>query len=154
MAKGKINVNAAAKLEDAMGYYEMGKSCQECENLTGINLKRVEREAKKRGLSRGNLVELVENKVAIDVQMSKMTPQTRYIVENEAQIRQKHIEFFNNAALSNVKNALAAGCEGQSDHRHLSATIKESRETVLGKQADVAIQINNNIRLEDLLADI
>lgn len=154
MARFNQNVNEEHRLEDALAHYATGKSSRECEKLTGINYKRVTREATKRGLCKNEVAQLVTDKAEVDIRMSQLAPNVQKIVTDEAALRQKHIEFFNNAALSNVKNALAAGCEGQSDHRHLSATIKESRETVLGKAADVAIQINNNIRLEDLLADI
>ncbi len=60
--------------------------------------------------------------------------------------RTKHIEFFTNAALRNVKTAVEkVGPEtSQAEHRMLADTILKGKETVLGKQPDTAIQINNN----------
>jgi len=50
MAK-KIN----AKLEEALGYFRQGKSPRECEKLTGINYRKIDREAKSRGYIKGDL---------------------------------------------------------------------------------------------------
>jgi hypothetical protein len=58
--------------------------------------------------------------------------------------RTKHIQFFNNAAIQNVKEAMSAICEGQQDYKARAETINKGREVVLGKTPDTAIQINNN----------
>jgi len=69
--------------------------------------------------------------------------------------RTKHIEFFNQASILNVKQAMAESCMGQQDYRNRAQTINKGRETVLGKTTpDVAIQVNNSISLEDLLKDL
>lgn len=57
--------------------------------------------------------------------------------------RTKHIQFFTNAAIKNVEEALKAPCEGQQDFKARAETIIKGKETVLGKQPDTAIQINN-----------
>lgn len=55
----------------------------------------------------------------------------------------KHIQFFNNAAITNVRQAMAEACENQNDYRARAETINKGREAVLGKTPDTAIQINN-----------
>lgn len=58
--------------------------------------------------------------------------------------RTKHIQFFTNAAVRNVQDAMTVPCEGQADYRMRADTILRGRETVLGKTPDMAIQVNNN----------
>lgn len=60
--------------------------------------------------------------------------------------RSKHIQFFTEAAVKNVKAAVDKIDLGtsQAEHRMLADTILKGRETVLGKAPDTAIQINNN----------
>lgn len=56
--------------------------------------------------------------------------------------RTEHIVFFNNAAIKNVSEAMAAKCENQSDYRARAETISKGRETVLGRVIDTAVQVN------------
>lgn len=64
-------------------------------------------------------------------------------IETAVDERTKHIQFFTNAAIQNVQEALKAPCEGQQDFKARAETIIKGKETVLGKQPDTAIQINN-----------
>jgi hypothetical protein len=145
------------RLEDALAYYETGKSFREAEKLTNINYKRIEREAKKRGLEKGVLSQLVTDKARVETELVVLPKITQDIVSKEAELRQKHIAFFNNAALRNVQEAMALGVEGQQDCKLRQETINKGRECVLGenKTPNTAIQINNNsVSLEDLLRDL
>jgi hypothetical protein len=56
--------------------------------------------------------------------------------------RVRHIEFFNNVAIKNVKAAFAVPVENQKDVRHRAATIREARDVVLGKMPNTAVQVN------------
>ncbi len=72
--------------------------------------------------------------------------------------RTKHIQFFTNAAVKNVKAAVGkiSKTTSQAEHRMLADTILKGKETVLGKQPDTAIQINNNIgdkKLQEMTDD-
>lgn len=53
------------------------------------------------------------------------------------------LEILNEAAVQNVTQAMAAPCENQNDYKARADTISKAKETVFGKQADTAIQINN-----------
>ena len=59
--------------------------------------------------------------------------------------RTKHIQFFSNAAVKNVQEAMATACIGQQDYKFRAETIMKGREAVLGKEAGVAVQVNNNM---------
>ncbi|MGZ8907299.1 MAG: hypothetical protein ACXW1U_16455 [Methylobacter sp.] len=64
-------------------------------------------------------------------------------IEAAVDERTKHIQFFTNAAIKNVQEALKAPCDGQQDFKARADTIIKGKETVLGKPPDTAIQINN-----------
>lgn len=58
--------------------------------------------------------------------------------------RTKHIKLFNSLAANNAIKASRLPCETHQDHERLSNTILRSKEVVLGKAPDVAVQINNS----------
>ncbi len=58
----------------------------------------------------------------------------------------KHIQFFTNVTIKNL-SIMAEKIDGATtimEHRVAQAAIRDGRETVLGKQPDTAIQINNS----------
>jgi hypothetical protein len=149
-----VGKNDRERMDAACAYYETGKSYRECEMITGMNYKTISNECKRRGIIKGGLAQLVTAKAEVDKQMVVLSSATQNIVSNEAALRQKHIEFFNNAALTNVSEAMKSECDGQQDFKARAETINKGRETVLGKTPDVAVQVNNSISLEDLLKDL
>lgn len=64
-------------------------------------------------------------------------------VNTEVDERMKHILFFNNAAVRNVKAAMDLECSTQFEIKARAETILKGKEVVLGKQPETAIQINN-----------
>ena len=66
-------------------------------------------------------------------------------VETEVDQRVKRQEWLNVQALKNVKQSMEARCEGQMDYQRRADTILKAKETVIGKQPDTAIQINNGV---------
>lgn len=64
-------------------------------------------------------------------------------VSTEVDERMKHILFFNNAAVRNVKAAMDLECSTQFEIKARAETILKGKEVVLGKQPETAIQINN-----------
>ena len=66
--------------------------------------------------------------------------------------RTKHIQFFNNATLKNLSVMVKKVDTNTSimEHRIAQAAIKDGRETVLGKSPDVAVQVNNNMQVEEI----
>jgi hypothetical protein len=122
--------------------------------MTGVNYKTIQREVKKRGVSKGDLSQLVTDKINVDTKLATINTTAQYVIVSEAEKRQKHIEFFNSAAIKNVTEAMQAECEGQQDFKARAETINKGRETVLGKTPEIAVQVNNSISLEDLLKDL
>ena len=150
MLKTKIE-----KLDDACSYFQTGKSLRQCEQLTNIPFKIVDRAAKKRGLVKGSLAHLVINKSIIDAELDTLPAGTQLIIEKESLKRQRRTTFFDDCALKNVTQAMAAPCSNQDDFKLRSETISKSRDAVLGKNPALGLQINNtSVRLEDLLDDL
>lgn len=72
--------------------------------------------------------------------------------------RTKHIQFFTNAAIQNVSEAMEMKCEDQNDHKSRADTILKGKEAVLGKESGNVInntnaqQINHAQLLKDIAA--
>ena len=64
-------------------------------------------------------------------------------VEKVVDERIKRQEWLNVQALKNVKQAMDAPCEGQTDYQRRADTISKAKDVVIGKTPDTAIQINN-----------
>lgn len=86
---------------------------------------------------------IVSAGVAYNQGLSGHDEQTVSAITMAVEERSRYIKFFNDAALTNTKRALSLPCETQQDHERLSNTILRSKEVVLGKQPDTAIQVNN-----------
>jgi len=142
------------RLESALADYASGLSLRECEKMNNVNYKKIEREVKKRGIEKGELSQIITEKIRVDSQVSRLCDSQRNKVNKEVEKRLKHIEFFSSAAVKNVRAAMSADCENQNDFRSRAETIVKGKEAVLGKDPGVAVQINNSISIEDLLSDI
>lgn len=64
-------------------------------------------------------------------------------IVNAVDERTQHLMFFTHAAVKNVQEAMSSLCESQSDYQRRADTISKGKDTVLGKQPDTAVQINN-----------
>lgn len=60
--------------------------------------------------------------------------------------RTKHVHFFNQCAMKNVREAVEKLNENttQAEHRLVAETILKGRETVLGRNPDTAVQVNSS----------
>lgn len=64
-------------------------------------------------------------------------------IHREVDERTRHILFFTNAAVRNVRAAMELECASQFEIKARAETILKGKETVLGKTPDTAVQINN-----------
>lgn len=91
-------------------------------------------------------INIVNTLTAIETVLLGKSEQKVNAVRSEVSERIKHIDFFNNATIKNLQlmtKKLGANTSIV-DHRVAQAAIKDGRDTVLGKNIDTAIQINNN----------
>lgn len=81
----------------------------------------------------------------INIDLASQSEREVNAVNKEVAERTKHIQFFNNAAVTNVKESLATPCENQNDFRARAETISKGKEVVLGKQPDASVSINTTV---------
>jgi endo-beta-N-acetylglucosaminidase D len=64
-------------------------------------------------------------------------------VESHVDLVVSRLEYLNRQAMRNVQESMDAECADQSDFRARADTILKSKETLVGKSPDMAVQINN-----------
>lgn len=136
-------------------YYERGLSLAEIIARDDVAIKSRSQICKKAVMDSwdktGKKKQLIDREVAVRTDLAgirneKETFNTveRNIHNDLVDERTRHIQFFNNAAITNVKAAMEDECTGQADYRTRAETILKGKETVIGKIPETAIQVNNN----------
>lgn len=64
-------------------------------------------------------------------------------IESHVDLVVSRLEWLNRQAMRNVQESMDAQCAEQSDFRARADTILKSKETLVGKSPDMAVQINN-----------
>ncbi len=129
--------------DSAIAHWKAGRSQRWIADELGVSPASVNSWVK--GIAQDN-AELVNAQVAVKKELSMLSEQELNAVNEHVQDRTKHIQFFTNAAVRNVQEAMNAPCEGQADYQRRADTINKGREAVLGKTPDTAIQVNNNVQ--------
>jgi len=143
-----------AQWEKAREYFEAGLTYAVITEKTKISKTQLSKRTIENNWQKGNEKgKLIFDAVRLAEARGNLEPVALSVHNELVNERTKHI-LFNKAALQNVREAMADQCSGQSDYRMRAETIVKGRETVLGKSPEMAIQINNNLKLEDLLSDI
>lgn len=86
---------------------------------------------------------LVSKQIEINQELEEHTEQEVSRFKQEVEEQTRYIKFFNQAAVQNVKGAMLANCETQTDYRARADTIAKGREVVLGKTPDTVINNTN-----------
>ena len=136
-------------------FFENGLSLSEIAARPEVKIKdksTISRRSKLEGWSKGKNQPLVEKVVQAKQILAYANDEKSTMNSTEAMVhdvlveeRTKHIQFFTEAAVLNVREAVSKIGEGttQAEHRMLAETILKGKEAVLGKTPDTAIQINN-----------
>lgn len=130
----------------AKALFEKGTSLREIEKQTGIHYKTIDNRAKKHQWVKGSLARLISDSVRVKEEFATLNLAQQDIVSKEVDSRTKHMQFFTDASMKNVAIMMEKVNETTSIHEHRSAqaTLKDGKETVLGKAPDTAIMINNS----------
>ena len=88
-------------------------------------------------------VEIVSAGIAYNQALAKHDERIVSAIELAVDERVKRQEWLNHQALKNLQQAMAAECDGQADYNRRADTISKTRDVVIGKSPDTAIQINN-----------
>ena len=141
----------SADWEKAKALFESGKSLSEINAETGIDRATVSKRAKKDGWEKGIYQQLIVDSARVKAEISTLPPTALSVVEKEIEERTKHIQFFTNAAVRNVSEAMENKCCDQSDFKARADTILKGKETVLGKETGLVI---NNTNAQQTIAPI
>jgi len=137
-----------ATLEDwskAQVLFEIGKSLTEIQNELGIDRATISKRAKAEGWEKQKLQHLVTDSVRVQSEISTLTSTAKDIVEHEIDDKLKHLEFFKRSTMKNLSTMMRKVDETITIQEHTQAqnALQKGKETILGKDIDTAIQINN-----------
>jgi hypothetical protein len=126
-----------AQWERAKEYYEAGLLLREVSEKTKIAIPNISKKAKAEGWQKQTQKQkLISTAVSVREAKAKLSPVALTVHDEIVDERAKHAIFFSDAAVINVKEAMAQKCEGQQDFKHRADTIIKGKETVLGKIPD------------------
>lgn len=89
-------------------------------------------------------VDKVNTLVGLNTALSEQSEYEVNAIHSEVAERTKHIQFFTDAAVRNVAEAMLLKPDSHRAFKDRAETILKGKETVLGKSPETAIQINNN----------
>lgn len=96
----------AKTIDDAIALFRAGHSLRDCEKLTGINYRKVEREAKKRGVEKGDLSQLTSSIAKNTAEFVTLSVTEQDSVTKEVAKQLEGIAFYNHHARLVSKIAL------------------------------------------------
>lgn len=148
----RIRLSEEQKIEQAMALFRSGKSIRECDKLTGVNYKKIEREAKQRGLVKGDLSQLVDDMTETQAKFVTLCDMEKQVVTKEVDDRIKHIEFLNKLT---IKNLSVMGKKIDSDmdfaeHKLVQETINKGAERLIGKEPELVINNAQQTNIEPI----
>lgn len=136
-----------------MDYEVHGLSYSELADKHPTSKAAISRRANKEGWQQGRVEQIVQEKVnahkalhEVEQKVERLVPLEQKSVEYEVATRLAQEQIFINSALRNQQKAdemLPFAVEMKDLNAHSQLT-QRNKETVLGKQPDTAIQINNN----------
>jgi len=152
---------ATKTIEDALALFRAGKSVRECEKLTNINYKKIEREAKKRGISKGDVSQLTARMAKDKIEFVALPVAVQNVVTKEVDERTKHIQILNNMTLKNlaVMNKKVNENFEMNEHKLFQETVNKASELLLGKEPQTIInntnaQQNNDIEHKKIVYEV
>jgi hypothetical protein len=132
--------------DKARSLFEADKSFREiakrCPPLDSSN---IAKKAKKEGWQRGVLPQLIIDKARIDAEFTTLLPRQQAVVVKEVDERNRYLQYFNNSTMRNISIMMKkVNIDTDiSEHRVIQSTLKEGKETVLGKTPDTVINNSN-----------
>lgn len=133
-------------IDDAIALFRSGKSPRECDKLTGINYKKIEREAKKLGVTKGDLSHLIHRMAKDRLEFVALPDADQDIVTKNVDDMLRNMQFFSNATIKNcIEMMKKVGVNMEIvEHKLVQETLSKAKETVIGKVPNTAVQINNS----------
>ena len=128
-------------------YYEAGLLLREIEEKTGIAIPNISKKAAKDGWAKaknsGQKQKLIIDDVRVREAKAKLNPVALAVHNEIVEEKTKDLILLNSFAMQNVSESMKLQCTNQLDHVQRSNTILKTKETLVGKTPETAIQINN-----------
>ena len=96
----------AKTLDDAIALFRAGHSPRECDKLTGINYKKIEREAKKRCVTKGDLSQLTSSITRDTRAFVKLSVSEQDIIKNNVAKQLEGMQFYQTHARKVVESGV------------------------------------------------
>ena len=131
--------------DKAKALYEADKSLRQISDETRIDNSNIAKRAKKEEWQRGVLPKLIEDTARVREEFTALLPHQQRVVEDAVTERLKHLEFFKRSTMKNLSTMMRKVDETITIQEHTQAqnALQKGKETILGKDIDTAIQINN-----------
>ena len=153
--------------EKARGYYEAGLSLAKIKDKTGIDRSAISKKAKSQQWQQGKNADYIEAKEIIAIKKSTENQQSLICADEVADERTKHIMLFNNATLRNqslinkVQDQIEEDIKDQPtmaagyiNHINTASQVTaRNRESILGKNPETQVNIQNNTQVTLTLDD-
>lgn len=145
----------------AKSMYEANKSFREIQGKTGIDASNIAKKAKKEGWTNDVLPRLIQETVRVKEEFTTLLPRQQDYVVKEVEERLRHLAFITNATHININRMMRKFDPKDQeympemtvmDNKLIQSTIKDGRESLLGKEASQTnVQVNNAVSLESFL---
>lgn len=146
MSTGKRAIVSKESLDKAVALFRSGKSPRECEKLTGVNYRKIDREAKIRGVVKGDLSQLVSSMADNEANFGSLSVAEQGIVTKDVTERTNNLKIIHEATIKNLSVMMAGvggeGFTGPQGHKFIQETINKGGEA-LGVLEKGGISINN-----------
>jgi hypothetical protein len=131
--------------DKAKALHEADKSLRQISDETRIDNSNIAKRAKKEEWQRGVLPKLIEDTARVREEFTALLPHQQRVVEDAVIERLKHVEFFKRSTMKNLSTMMRKVDETITIQEHTQAqtALQKGKETILGKDIDTAIQINN-----------
>lgn len=137
--------------EKAKALYEKGDSLRDIEKEVGIPYKTIDNRAKVHGWGKGILAHHIADSVRVQQEFGTMDLAQQTVVSQEVNKQVQRMEWLNTAALKNASDAMKAPCDGQVDFKHRADTISKAKEVLVGKNPEIAVQVNTQLNAISLI---
>jgi len=144
--------------EIVRAFFESGLSLKEIVERDEVAIKdrsSISKKAKQEGWIKGKIQPLVEKSVEVKQRIAEINEEKSTLNSTQKEIhdtlvneKSKWLDYLNKAALKNVKESMTAPCETQQDYRSRAQTIGIAKEVLVGKNPDVAVQVNTQVTSE------
>jgi hypothetical protein len=142
-------------LNDAVALYRMGKSPAQCEKLTGIHYKKIEREVKKLGVSKGDVSSLTSDLARDLGDFVKLPVEVQALVSNEV-ARLNHFKALRDEvadlAFTKLKDSIV-NCENNEIKGIVDALDKLCITTEIAARHSTNSNVVNNINAQHNISE-